>query len=756
MTVTGYEREFVRLRKYAREYVSTEEIMCKRFVDELNENIKLLVGILDLKEFFVLVDRACKAEVFSREKRKVDLEAGDSKKRPMNKPYHSSSKKSHDSFNHFIRDCPELSEKEKVQNARSSNMTARGRPPRNTGNVSNGRGMTMDSAVRSKARAPARAYAIHAHRHPQILLVESTEFVIKVSNPLGKYVLVDKVCKNCPLMTWGYCFSADLMLFPFDEFDVILGMDWLTLHDAVVNYRRKIIELKCQNNEILWIESNESNELPIVISSMSTQRCVEKDVFPEELLGLPPIREAEFAIELVPRTSPISIAPYRMAPTELKELKAQLQELTDKDDLFDQLKWATVFSNIDLRSGYYQLRVKDIDVLQNAFRTRFVVMSIDGILTYSRDRSKHAEHLRIVLQTLRDKQQYANFIIDWKPPRNVSEVRSFLGLAGYYQRFVKGLSMIATPMTKLLQKDVKFEWSNKCQRSFDHLKALLTEAPVLVQLSQLLKDYELVIDYHPGKANVVPDALSRKLFFALRAMNTQLTLSDNGSILAELKAKPVFLQQISHFIPVRTDYSLDRLAELYIAEIVRLHGVPVSVISDRDPRFISRFWKKFQEDLGTKLNFNTAFHPQINGQSERVIKVLEDMLQCCVLEFEGNWEKYFPIHGVDLIRETEEKVKVIRDCLKAALDHQKSYADLKRKDIEFQIELEIQPNMTYNKEPIRILAREIKELRNKRIALVKFLWQCHRVEEATWEPEKSMRRQYPNLFTGKIFGDENP
>ncbi|KAG8474943.1 hypothetical protein CXB51_031622 [Gossypium anomalum] len=216
------------------------------------------------------------------------------------------------------------------------------------------------------------------------------------------------------------------------------------------------------------------------------------------------------------------------------------------DDLFDQLKGATVFSKIDLRSGYYQLRVKDLDVPKITFRTsyghheflvmpfgltnalaifmdlmnqifrsyldRFVVVFIDNILIHSCDESEHAEHLRIMLQTLRDNQLYAKFskcefwlreilflghivltdgirvdpskisaVIDWKPPRNVFEVRSFLGLACYHRRFVKGFSMIATPMTRLIQKDIKFEWSKKCQQSFDQLKALLTEAPVLVQ-----------------------------------------------------------------------------------------------------------------------------------------------------------------------------------------------------------------------------------------------------------------------------------
>ncbi|KAA3473842.1 DNA/RNA polymerases superfamily protein [Gossypium australe] len=365
-------------------------------------------------------------------------------------------------------------EKDKFQIVRSGNVAARGRPPRNKGNGTSSKGATKDIAVRSKAKAPTRAYDIRTREEassPDVitstfsiygtntialidpglthsyvcmnlassknLSVESTEFVIKVSNSLDKHVLVDRVCKNCSLMIRGYYFLADLVLSLFDEFDVILGMDWLTLHDAVVNCRWKIIELKCENSEILWIDLDESGELPIVIASMSTQRyvrkgceaylayvlntkvselkiesvqvvCEYKDVFLEELLGLPLIREVEFGIDLIPGTSPILIALHRIAPTKLKELKAQLQELPDKgfarpsfspwgalvlfvkkndgsmrlcidyrqlnkvtvknkyplpriDDLFDQLKGATMFLKIDLRSGYYQLRVKESD-----------------------------------------------------------------------------------------------------------------------------------------------------------------------------------------------------------------------------------------------------------------------------------------------------------------------------------------------------------------------------------------------------------
>ena len=96
------------------------------------------------------------------------------------------------------------------------------------------------------------------------------------------------------------------------------------------------------------------------------------------------------------------------------------------------------------------------------------------------------------------------------------------------------------------------------------------------------------------------------------------------------------LTKLAHFLPVRIDYSLDKLAELYIKEIVRLHEIPISIISDRDPRFTSRFWGKLQEALGTRLNFSTVFHPQKDGQSERVIQVLEDMLRSCVIDYEGS------------------------------------------------------------------------------------------------------------------------
>ena len=103
------------------------------------------------------------------------------------------------------------------------------------------------------------------------------------------------------------------------------------------------------------------------------------------------------------------------------------------------------------------------------------------------------------------------------------------------------------------------------------------------------------------------------------------------------------LTKLTHFLLIRTDYSLDKLAGLYIEEIVQLHGILVSIISDRDPRFTSRFWGKLQEVLGTWLNFSTAFHPQTDEQSKRVIQVLEDTLRSCVIDYEGSWDRHITL-----------------------------------------------------------------------------------------------------------------
>ncbi|KAJ9168475.1 hypothetical protein P3X46_019993, partial [Hevea brasiliensis] len=252
------------------------------------------------------------------------------------------------------------------------------------------------SADRPDIRIPARAYAIRAQEeqdaphvirgmfslyntsmhalvdpgstHSYICIklpiergvpVEECDQDILVTNPLSHSVVVNKVYKGCQLRIQGYEFSADLIELPFHEFDVILGMDWLSRHQAIVDCKLKRISLKTSEGNEITVVGERTDFLSNVISATVARRLMRKgceaylahvvdtrqakpnlcdiptvrdfpDVFPEELPGLPPEREVEFAIEVMPSTAPISIAPYRMAPTELRELKTQLQELLDK------------------------------------------------------------------------------------------------------------------------------------------------------------------------------------------------------------------------------------------------------------------------------------------------------------------------------------------------------------------------------------------------------------------------------------------
>nr|GFB63156.1 putative reverse transcriptase domain-containing protein [Tanacetum cinerariifolium] len=128
------------------------------------------------------------------------------------------------------------------------------------------------------------------------------------------------------------------------------------------------------------------------------------------------------------------------------------------------------------------------------------------------------------------------------------------------------------------------------------------------------------------------------------------------------------------FAPMRETDPLEKLAKLYLKEVVARHGIPVSIICDRDPRFASRFWRTLQKDLGTGLDMSRAYHPETDGQSERTIQTLEDMLRACVIDF-----------GKEIVQETTEKIVQIKQRIQAARDRQKSYADLKRKPMEFQV-----------------------------------------------------------------------
>ena len=184
------------------------------------------------------------------------------------------------------------------------------------------------------------------------------------------------------------------------------------------------------------------------------------------------------------------------------------------------------------------------------------------------------------------------------------------------------------------------------------------------------------------------------------------------------------LTKSAHFLGMKTTDTTETLSQLYIREVVRLHGVPLSIVSNRDSRFVARFWQSLQQAMGTKLHFSTAFQPQTDGQSERVIQVVEDMLHACRLDFKGNWSKNLSLvefaynnsyqasigmapyealygrpcrsptswleagksslFGPEIVRKTTEKIQLIRERLHRAQSRHKSYADRQRRPLQFQ------------------------------------------------------------------------
>ncbi|GJY32730.1 putative reverse transcriptase domain-containing protein [Tanacetum coccineum] len=419
------------------------------------------------------------------------------------------------------------------------------------------------------------------------------------------------------------------------SFDVIIGMDWLSKYHVVIVCDEKIVRIPF-GNEILIVRGCHVF-LAHVTAKKAEDKLEEKrlkdvpiirdfpKVFPDDLLGIPPTQQVEFQINLVPGAALVARAPYRFAPSKMKELSDQLQELSDKgfirpnsspwgalvlfvkkdgsfwmcidnqdlnkltvknrypllriDDLFDQLQGSSVYLKIDLRSSYHQLRVREVDIPNTAFRTRyghyefqvmpfgltnapavfmdlmnrvckpyldkFVIVFIDDILIYSKSKQEHEEHLKLILELLKKEELYAKFS---KCEFWIPKVQ-FLGLAGYYRRFIEGFLKIAKSMTKLTQKKVVFDWGDKQEAAFQLLKEKLCSAPILALLEgaenfiiycdashkglgdvlmsssvrsedlealsvwnklELLSDYDCEIRYHPGKQILEAQTEARK------------------------------------------------------------------------------------------------------------------------------------------------------------------------------------------------------------------------------------------------------
>ncbi|XP_057535375.1 uncharacterized protein LOC130813557 [Amaranthus tricolor] len=396
------------------------------------------------------------------------------------------------------------------------------------------------------------------------------------------------------------------------------------------------------------------------------------DVFPDEIPGMPPQREIDFTIDLIPGTGPVSKAPYRMAPKEMEELKSQLEELIAEGDIHK-----TAFRT---RYGHYEFTVMPFGLTNapaafmclmnqvfSAYLDKFVVIFIDDILVYSKDREEHQEHLRFVLQTLRENKLYAKlskceFWLDkvsflghfvskegisvdpvkveavrsWPSPKNVTEVRSFLGLAGYYRRFVKDFSRIARPMTSLMKKEKKFEWTDECEQAFMTLKERLTTAPVLTLPDPKL-DYTVYSDASKKGLGCVLMQDRKVIAYASRQLKVHEVNYPTHDL--ELAAIVFALKIWRHYLygvkcRIYTDHQ--SLKYLYTQPDLNMRQRRwLELMTDYDLEFVYHEGRANLVAMGTTLLYSTSFHPQTDGQTERTNQVLEDMLRAIAMEWQG-------------------------------------------------------------------------------------------------------------------------
>nr|GEX26807.1 hypothetical protein [Tanacetum cinerariifolium] len=511
----------------------------------------------------------------------------------------------------------------------------------------------------------------------------------------GLKVVTNIIVRGCRFELEGHTFVIDLIPFGHGSFDLIMGMDRLSKRIAKIVCFEKIVQILLSNGEILEVheERPEGNLKQLKTKKVNEPKleyipvvCEFRGMFLEDLSGLPSSREVEFCLDLISGAMPVAKLPYRLAPTEMKEVSNQLKELQDKGIIRpSSLPWGAPVLFVKKKDGSYRICIDYRELNKLTIKNHFPLARIEDI-------PKTAFGMR-----------YGHFEYMVMP----------FGLTN--------APAIANPLTLLTQKDKKFEWGDEQENVFQILRDMLCDAPILAlpegtydfvvycdasnqgfgcvlmqrnkviaYTSRQLKIYEknytthdlelgivvttygnlrtlIMNEVHATKYFVHPGA--DKMYYNLRdsywwpKMKKDIALHVSkcltGSKVKAKHQKPLgllhqskipkwkwenitmdFIMKLpetssrhamiwvifdrltksTHFLVVCEDYKTEKLARLYINEIVARHEVPVSIISNHDRYFTSRFWHSPHKALETRLDLSTTYHPKTDGQSERTFK----------------------------------------------------------------------------------------------------------------------------------------
>ncbi|KAA0048100.1 putative 22 kDa kafirin cluster [Cucumis melo var. makuwa] len=571
--------------------------------------------------------------------------------------------------------------------------------------------------------------------------------------------------KACQISIAGHVIEVTLLVLDMHDFDVILGMDWLAANHASIDCSHKEV---ARGTWSILASVVDTREVDVSLSSEPVMRDY-PDVFPVELPGLPPQREIEFAIELEPGTVPISRAPYRMALVELKELKVQLQEYGHYEFIvmsFCLTNAPTVL--MDLMNRFWFKQVPFLGHVVSKAGVSMDPTKIEAVTSWPRPStvseltrkgapfvwSKACEDS---FQNLR--QKLVTALVLTVPDGSGSFVI-------YSDASKKGLGCVLMQQGKVVaytSRQLKSHEQNypthdlelavaPLHRDFETAEIAVSVGAVTLQLAQLTVQPTLRQKIIVAQSN--DPYLVEKRCLAEVGQAVEFSISSYGGLLfkrrlcvptdsavktellTEAHSSPFSMHPViwvvvdrltksAHLIPGKSTYTASKWTQLYMSKIVRLHGVPVSIVSDRDARFTSKFWKGLQAAMGTRLDFSIAFHLQTDGQTERLNQVLEDMLQACALEFSGSWDSHLHLMefaynnsfqatigmasfealygkccrspicwdevgeqrlmGPELVQSTNEGIQKIRSHMQTAHSRQKSYADVGRNDLEFGV-----------------------------------------------------------------------